>query len=452
MVLLIWRSLRYRAASFFATFLALFLGAMVVMAFASMLDTAAGSGVDADSRATLHNMAGIVGGWGALIVAFAVVSTLTLAVRQRATEVALLKAVGATPGQLTRMIVGEATAVALIAGLAAIAPATLVGRLLLELLKNTDQVAPRVGYAFGPIAIVMGPAITLGASTIAALVTARRTVRLRTTDALADAALECGRMSRKRVIAGWVSLAVALDLAVITTAVMPADDAQATAGQASIFAAIGFALLGPKLVRVVADRLAGAVESRGGGSGYLAALNIRQRNHQLASMATPVILFVGIAVGTLSMQDIDNAATAAAGTATTNQQRNIEMLNYVVVGIIAAFAAVMLLNTTLATIIARRREFGQQRLAGATRPQTLAMVALEAAVVVACGVLFGALAAIFTIVPYNAARTSSVIPDASFAIFAGVVATAASLTLAGSLAAARRALAIPPLQAAGARQ
>jgi predicted lysophospholipase L1 biosynthesis ABC-type transport system permease subunit len=167
-------SLRSRLGGFAASFLAVFLGATILMAFASMLDTRAGDGVDATSKDTLFIVATVVGGWGLVIVAFAVASMLTLSVRQRGREVALLKSVGATPAQVGRLIVGEAGLVAIVAATAAIAPAMLAGRLLLELLQETGQVAPAVSYGFGPIAIAVGLGITFFAATIAALVAARR--------------------------------------------------------------------------------------------------------------------------------------------------------------------------------------------------------------------------------------------------------------------------------------
>jgi hypothetical protein len=57
---------------------------------------------------------------------------------------------------------------------------------------------------------------------------------------------------------------------------------------------------------------------------------------------------------------------------------------------------------------------------------------------------FGSLAALFTILPYNIARTGSPLPDPAIAIYLGVVAAAVALTAAASLAPARRALRASP--------
>ena len=164
----------------------------------------------------------------------------------------------------------------------------------------------------------------------------------------------------------------------------------------------------------------------------------------------PIILFVGIAVGTLSMQSIENAAVDAAGVTQTTEERTIETLNLVVVAIVAVFAAIMLLNTVIAATTHRRQEFGQQRLAGSTPPQVLRMVGLESLVLAATGVLFGSLASILTVVPFAIARTGSAPPESTIAIHLAVVGAAVLLTLASSLAATRRALRTPALEAAGA--
>lgn len=452
MTALALRSLRHRTTAFVASFLSLLLGATILMAFASMLDTSAGEGVSAVDRETLTTMAAVVGGWGLVIVAFGVASTLTLMVRQRGGEIALLKSIGATPAQIRRMIVGEAAVMAVVAAAAAIVPAILAGSLLLDLLQDTGQVGAGLQYRFGPIAVGMGLGITFAAATLAALLAARRAARMRAREAVVAAAVEDPRMSRRRIAAACLFLVLGLDLAVVTATVMRGEgvDAMATAGQASILVAIGLSLLAPALVRVVAARLAGPLERRGDAGAWLTALNVRQRSHQMASALVPVVLFVGIAVGTLSMQGIENAAVDAAGGRQTAEERSVETLNLVVVAMISLFAAIMLVNTLVAATTYRRGEFGQQRLAGSTPPQVLGMVGLESLVLLCTGVLFGTIASLFTIVPFSVARTGTVLPGSPIGVYLATVGAATLLTLGSSLCAARRALRTPAVEAAAA--
>jgi ABC-type antimicrobial peptide transport system permease subunit len=439
-------SLRARAAAFAASFIAVFLGATILMAFASMLDTR-GNAQDEISRNTLFIVATVVGGWGLLIVAFGVASTLTLSVRQRTRELALLKSIGATPAQIRRMVVSEAALLSLVAALLAIPAAVLAGRVLLTLLQNTGQVADGVDYAFGPIALALGLGITFLAATIAALLTARRAAKMRPAESLLTAAIDDPRLSGKRIALAGLFLFAALNTAITTIVLFNGKgiDAMQTAGQGSIAAAIGFALLAPLFVKRIGTRLADRIEGAGTG-GYLAALNVRQRTQQMASSLMPIILFTGIAIGTLYMQSIENGAPPGTSGETVAGAKNVETLNFVIVGMIAVFAAIMLVNTLVAATTYRRQEFAQLRLAGSTPGQVLRMVSLESIVLVVTGVLLGSVAAIFTVVPYSIARTDSILPS-GFAIYLGVVAVAAVLTLAASLGAARLAIRTPAVEA-----
>jgi putative ABC transport system permease protein len=451
-------SLRHRPAGFVAAFLATGLGATILMGFSSMLDVATAPGVDdtsdvgvggGDSAETLVTMAAVAGGWCLLIVVFAVASTLTLTVSQRAEEMALLKLVGATPRQLRRVVVGEALAVALVACTVAVLPGMAVGRLLLRLLQDTDQVAPGVTYRFGGFALSQGFGVTLLGVTVAAFLAARRAARLRARAALVDAVAGETRIGPLRLLAALVFLAAALSCAVVTATAMSGEDTDAmqTAGQASIWASIGLALLAPPVLRAAVWLLGGLLVRVGGPSGWLTVQNLRSRSRHHAAAVLPIVLFVGISTATIAMQLIENGAVRAAGGATEEFQRTIETLNLVVVGMIALFAAIMLVNTLVAATAHRRREFAQQRLAGATPRQVVATVAAECLVLAGTGVVLGAVASLATVVPFGLARADGSFGDASAAVYPGVAAAAVLVTLGTGLAAARRAVRPPAVSA-----
>lgn len=450
MLTLAMRSLRHRSSGFAASFLAMFCGAVILMAFGSLLDTAGAEGMDPAGASTLNTLGLVVGGWGLLLVTFAVTSTLTLSTRQRAAEIALLRNVGATPGQITRMITVEALILAVTATSLAIAPALFAGRRLLSLLTANGQIATGTTHHFGGFAVHIGYGVTLAAATAAAFTAARRTARMNATASLLDATTGDDRMSRKRVAAAGVFLFLGADLAVITATVMRGKDdfePMATAGPAAIWFSIGLALLSPALLRRVTGRLNRPLERRGGAGGRLAALNLAQRTGPMSTAVMPIILFTGIANGTLYMQATDNAVNAAAGVAATADYRNAETTNMVVIGMILLFAAIMVINTLVAATTGRRREFGQSRLIGATPRQVLQMVAGEATILAATGVLAGTLASLVTIIPFSIARSGSPIPHGNVLLYLAVVTIAAVLALAASLTAARRTLRTPAIDA-----
>jgi putative ABC transport system permease protein len=440
-------TLRYRTGGVTASFVAVFLGATILMGYAALLDTALGA--SGENRKTLITIASVVGGWGLILIVFAVTSTVTLSVRQRGPEMALLKNVGATPAQIARMIVGETITVALAGAMLAILPAALAGRLLLTMLARTHQVGPGVVYRFGPTALSLGLGITLAAATIAALLAATRITRMRAAESAVAVSVGRARMSTLQIAFAGFFLTGGLGLGILTAASHGRGyKTMQTAGPACVLAAIGLALLGPALIRAITAVLAGPLERATGVSGYLTVLNARQRTGQLANAVMPIILFTAIAAGTLSMQNIENRATAAAGLAKSADLKSIQTLNLVVVGMIALFAAIMLTNTLVAATAHRKREFAQQRLIGATPAQVLALVSVEAIVLTATGVLFGTIASALTVVPYSIARTHKILPETTIGIYLAVAAIAAAITLAATLGTARRTIRASAVQAA----
>jgi putative ABC transport system permease protein len=233
-------------------------------------------------------------------------------------------------------------------------------------------------------------------------------------------------------------LLVAANCAALTVTLMDGKgiDAMQTAGQASIWASIGLALFAPELLRLVTAVLGRPVRLLGGVAGELAVLGVRRRTRQLAGAVMPVVLFTGIATGTVYMQGIED--DAAAGTVQPEFAGDIQTLNYVVVGMITIFVAIMLVNTLIAATAHRRREFAQQRLAGSTRGQLIAMVACEGLLVTVTGVLAGSAASLFTILPFGVARADRVWPDATPTAYAVIVAVAVALTTFSVLGTARR--------------
>ncbi|NMO50085.1 ABC transporter permease [Actinoplanes sp. TBRC 11911] len=430
MIAVAWRNVRHRPGGFVATFLSAFLGAALLMAFASLLDTA--SDVDETSGESLSTTGSVGDGWCLIIVAFAVTSTLTLAVRQREQQIALLRSVGATGPQLRRMIVGEAVVVALVASAVAVPVGWLLGRVLVDLLRDTGQVASTVDARFGPIALTVGFGVTVLGSLVAGVATSRRT---------AAHGPRRQRPWRRRIVAGLFLLTGA-NCAVLTATLMDGKgiDAMQTAGQAGIWASIGLALLAPELLRLVTAVLLPVVRLFGA-PGELAL-----REPRLASAVMPVLIFTGIATGTVYMQGIEDRA--ARGQIPSGYAQDIKTLNYVVVGMITVFVAIMLVNTLIAATAHRRREFAQQRLAGATRGQVLGMVALEGVLITVTGVLGGLAASMFTILPFGSARAGRVWPEASPLAFGIVAVIAAGLTAAALVQTARRTVRGPATAAA----
>ncbi|GAA3089501.1 FtsX-like permease family protein [Streptomyces rectiviolaceus] len=434
------RSIRQRPGRLIATLLSAFLGAAIIMTFNSMHDTAGAPGVDDVSAETLTTAASVVGGYGALLVFFAIASTLTVNVRRRGEEISLLRSTGATPAQIKRMVVGEAAVVALAGAVLAAGPAMLGGRALLAMFKDGGQVADGVDFSFGPVALMSGIGITLLASVGAAFLAVRRATR-----AAAGAPRRRGRLrnfaAHAAVVAGAASVLSTFAFDATAPALM------ATPAYGAILLSVGFALLSPRLLRALLGGLAGPLEAVAGPSGYLTVLNMRRQADQLAGVLMPLVLFTGMATATLYIQAVESDAIKASGLTKSVEDKNLETLNFTVVGIIVVFSCIMLINSLYAATSYRSREFGQQRLAGATPAQVLGMVGVEGLVLTVTGVFLGTVAGLAGILPFSSVRTDALLPDQGLGIWLAIVAVAAAATMITSLGTARRTLRTPAVEA-----
>ena len=444
------RSVRGRITSFTACGLAVFLGATLMLAFLAMLTTGLAHGTSGDDRGTLVTMASVVGGWAVVIVIFAVASTMQLAVRQRSEEFALLRTIGTTPRQIRRMVSSESLLVTGIAAVAALIPGWLLGRAVLALLRNGHLVSADVRYQAGVAPFAITIVAMLAAAAVAARFAARPALTGSAAGALTASRIGSPELSRRRFWLGIGLTALGANYSVM--AMTMGNDggdkfaAMSMAGPASVFWSIGLAVFAPELLRraaVVGSRFVGRRAS-----GQLATIAMRQRAAELAGALRPVIILVGISTGTLYMVGIDAAAgQLEAHDVATN---STELLNLVVVGMVSLFAAIMVGNTLVATITARRREFGLQRLAGSTRGQVTSMAGIEAALVAATGIVVGGIAALGAVVPYTVVKTPGYLPTVWPWLFPAVAAVAGAVTVGTAVTATRRGLRQPAVEAVAA--
>jgi putative ABC transport system permease protein len=108
-------------------------------------DADAGDPTAAD-RAGLIAIFGALGGIAGAVALFVVAGTFALAIAQRRRETAVLRALGATPRQIRRLIAGEALLVSLIAGALGVVAGRPFANLIVDGLSDRGEVGP----AFAP--------------------------------------------------------------------------------------------------------------------------------------------------------------------------------------------------------------------------------------------------------------------------------------------------------------
>lgn len=586
------------------------------------------------SGVTVMALAGVLTAFALLVAVFGVASMLALSITQRQRDLALLRAIGATPRQLRQLIFRETLVLSLLATALAYLPGQLLGRSVFGLLVDRGIAAEGLVFHQGWIPTVAGMAAAVLAALAGALGAGRRASQVKPTQALAEASVEGRLIGRGRLLLGLVLLLGGTAMTVVTVSVMSGPLMPATGAPAVILLAIGFAVLAPVLTKLTTFVVQGPVQAVGGVTGQLAVLNARGRSSRMAAVMAPVILLTAVATGLLYLQSTsdeadrqgfsqslvadavvsdqdgfdaglvgqlgdlpgvagasehvgsvgfiehrddsspsnegwnllgvtpegaaatapvsitsgsfdglrgdrlaveqqhaeelgvhlgdtitlrmgDNTAldlqvaalfsappdydtlllpadTLAAhtteGTATRilvtaesdieserlisqldewgtaqgltvsgrdtlftefdDQKQTANFAIYIMVLMVAGYAAITVINTLASSMVARRRELGLQRLAGSTRGQVMKMIGLEGAIVAVSGVAIGTAAAAAIVVPVSLARLGSVLPAGSPWVYTSTIVLSVLLTLGAMLLPAWRATRGRPAEAA----
>jgi putative ABC transport system permease protein len=253
-----------------------------------------GSERDTDALVGLNALLGTSGGVTAFVSIFVVASTFAFAVALRRREFGLLRTAGATPGQIRRLLLAEATALGVLASGAGCALGALGAPLLARTLVD-GGLAPAWFTVGGPVwpfhaAFWTGVTVALAGAVAAS----RRAGKVGPTAALREADVDADTLPPGRALLGTALLVTGLGLLVWTCATDPsALLKRKTYTTLPMLLITGVALLSPLLVRPVARllRLRGAV-------GTLVRENSAASVRRTAAVAAPVLVTVALA-GTL---------------------------------------------------------------------------------------------------------------------------------------------------------
>jgi putative ABC transport system permease protein len=228
---------------------------------------------------------------GGFVAVFVVSSTCAFAVTSRRRELGLLRAVGATPGQVRRLLLTEILLLGLLAGV----PGAALGALAAPPLAGpfVSVGLEPAGFSVGVSWWAMGVAVLAGLVVGAAGVwlSARRAGRVSPLDALRDAAVERRPMTRTRWCTGALCVLAGGGLALLLPGAT-AQDKPTLVLLSAMALLVAAALLAPVLV-VPLVRL---VPAGRGTTGLLVRGAAAVAARRLASIAAPVLAAVGFAV------------------------------------------------------------------------------------------------------------------------------------------------------------
>jgi putative ABC transport system permease protein len=273
------------------------------------------------SRSLLILLAGSLSGIIVLITGFVMASALAVSLGGQRRDLALMRAVGATPRQIRRLAASQATVIAAVA----LVPAVAVGYLLAEefrgLLADRGVIPAELPLTFSPLPAVTAILLTALAVQLSARGAAWRTSRMPATEAVAESRSEPRDPSRIRTRSGVVVILAATALSVLPLYSPTVLGATATS-IAGIIGAIGLALAGPALVRGVGAAASRRTRSATSAPTWLAMSNLRAyalRNAGIVSTLAMAVVFV--LTYTFAQTTVMAATTQDIRTGTLAQQR-----------------------------------------------------------------------------------------------------------------------------------
>lgn len=235
----------------------------------------------------------VFAGVGVLVGSFIIYNTFTIIIAQRTKEMAMLRAVGATSAQVTRMIVVEALVVGVIAS--AIGIAAGVG---ITLLLRVAFDAFGIGFPQGPLTlrprtVVVGMLVGMAVTLFSALVPARQAARIPPVAAISEATTGGPRSLTKRLVAG--SILTAIGLVILSLGLFGSTgDALTLTGVGAVVVFLGVTVLAPLVARRSARFIGSPLPKMFGVTGTLARENSVRRPRRTA--ATASALMIGVAV------------------------------------------------------------------------------------------------------------------------------------------------------------
>jgi putative ABC transport system permease protein len=272
------------------------------------------------TRTAMIPVTAAFGGLAMFIAIFVVASTLGLSIQQREREIALLRAVAATPGQIRRMIAWEATVVALAGSAAGIWPGIALGRVLAHGLQDHGIMPPNYAlhYDWLAAAAAIGGGVVI--ALLAVLVAARRAARVAPTLALSDAAVEPRLLGPGRVIGGLIALAGAVPLLAVSVTTTDPQTAAPTSEINALFLVVAAAFFGPVVVYAVARLLGPALVALAPVGGFLASANLGAATRRFSAASTPLVLTVAVSCTFFfGFTTIDHATTQQMQAGLTGQ-------------------------------------------------------------------------------------------------------------------------------------
>ncbi|MFE7405277.1 FtsX-like permease family protein [Isoptericola sp. NPDC057559] len=238
---------------------------------------------------------------------FVLTGTVSLSVRQRLRELALLRTIGATPRQLHRILRAEAAVVALLAAVPGLPAGVALAHVLAARFRALGAVPAQLTVDVNVPVLVAAVAAGVLVTTSATWVAARRAARIPPTLALQESAVAGRAGTAPRVVVAAVLVAGAV--AVLTLVPLGGPFGMGMSFVASALLLCATVAVGPLLVGALTAAASRAVAVTGP-LGLLAGSLARAGNQRVVGVVVPLTLMFALNATMLLSGDVQAQVTA----------------------------------------------------------------------------------------------------------------------------------------------
>ncbi|MGC9442057.1 FtsX-like permease family protein [Streptomyces sp. WG5] len=243
------------------------------------------------ARSLLILLAGSLAGIVLLITGFVVAGALGVTIAGQRRDLALMRAVGATPRQIRRLAAAQSTVVAAVALVPGVAAGYLLADRFRRVLAERGVLPEELPLTVGPLPALATLVLMAGAVQLAARCAAWRTSRRPATEAVAESRSEPRTPSRVRTHAGLLLIlgAGVMSAAPLLSRTVIGASATSIAG---ILSAIGLALSGPALVKRAGEAAVRRLRPGVAAPTWLALSHVRAYALRLSGVVSPLAMAV----------------------------------------------------------------------------------------------------------------------------------------------------------------
>ena len=249
---------------------------------------------------------------------FTIFNTFSIIVGQRTRELALLRIVGASRRQVFRSVLAEAAIMGLVSSVIGLGLGVLAALGLEALLRGFGITLPPGSLVFEPRTVLVGLAVGVGVTVVAAVGPARNAVRIPPVAALDDRQSGPGVSLRRRFVWGT---ALAL-VGAVMLAIGLAKPAIALVGVGAVGIFVGVAMLSPAIARPLSSVIGRPLARVLGEPGKLGRENSMRSPRRTAQTASA--LMVGLAL--VAAMSVFGASLSRSATSSVDQAISADLI------------------------------------------------------------------------------------------------------------------------------